>query len=911
MVSGCQHSSCPLNSTRRLSPFGFRALALGLALTIIAALHAADSAAPARKANSDLVWPAITQTAKPWTRWWWPGSAVDKANLTAQLEAIAAAGFGGVEITPIYGAKGYEDRFIDFLSPKYMEMLEYTGREAKRLGLGVDMATGTGWPFGGPWVAEADANTKAVLKNDRIVGEPTRQMVKRAAPGDAGLVLDPYSPAAITRYLGRFDAAFTTFPRELIRSQFHDSFEYYDASWTPKFEETFRKMHGYDIQKYAAELLTPNAADVKTMDLDTLARIKGDYRATLAQLHLDYLHTWVQWSHDHGWIARNQSHGAPANLLDLYANADIPETEIFGSHEFPIPGFRRDPGDFDPAPGRTAHPSIINRFASSAAHVAGHPLASSETFTWLREHFREAPSEMKPEADALFLAGINHIFFHGNAYSPADAPWPGWVFYASTQANPRNPLWRDIGDGLNAYLARCQSLLQAGKPDNDVLIYWPIDDLWHNPDGLMNQLTVHASWLPDTPCGKLMTEFAAKGLPFDLISDAQLFQIKNEQAGRGLSGPGGHFGHIIVPKTEHMPVETLHQLLVLAEGGANIIFMDQLPTDVPGFGSLAERRARLKAELSSIKFAGSTAKVGNGTVSLIPPPYSQGHFFFSLNWAGSELGTISRQMADGKIYFFANQSAKTIGEWVNLWEGIWIKPTSAILMDARSGHISEAKLRVEEYASGASGKSVYLQLQPGESIFVRTFTDRTVKASGPSYWHDAGVPIPVASGWHVTFTAGGPVLPPAFTTRELKSWTAQGGEAERFGGTARYETEFTLPDGANADDWRLDLGDVRETARVFVNGKEVDLLWSLPFRTRIGAYLKPGRNTLALEVTSTAANRIRDLDRRKVPWKNFYEINFVDITYQPFDASNWALQPCGLLGPVTLTPLQAFDPAKQ
>ena len=92
-------------------------------------------------------WPEITRENKPWTRWWWPGSGVDKASLTRQLEQFAAAGLGGVEITPIYGAKGYEDRYVDFLTPKWVELLEHTGREAQRLGLGVDMATGTGWPL--------------------------------------------------------------------------------------------------------------------------------------------------------------------------------------------------------------------------------------------------------------------------------------------------------------------------------------------------------------------------------------------------------------------------------------------------------------------------------------------------------------------------------------------------------------------------------------------------------------------------------------------------------------------------------------------------------------------------------------------------------------------------------------------
>src|SRR5690349_10281941 len=86
-------------------------------------------------AASDSPWPELTNENKPWARWWWPGSGVDPASLTAELQQISAAGLGGVEITPIYGAKGYENRYIDFLSPKWMQMLEHTGREAQRLGL--------------------------------------------------------------------------------------------------------------------------------------------------------------------------------------------------------------------------------------------------------------------------------------------------------------------------------------------------------------------------------------------------------------------------------------------------------------------------------------------------------------------------------------------------------------------------------------------------------------------------------------------------------------------------------------------------------------------------------------------------------------------------------------------------------
>ena len=100
-------------------------------------------------ALSQLQWPAITAQTRPWTRWWWMGSAVSRQDLAANMEKYKEAGLGGLELTPIYGVKGYESAFIDYLSPKWMDRLSYTLEEARRLGLGLDMSTGTGWPFGG------------------------------------------------------------------------------------------------------------------------------------------------------------------------------------------------------------------------------------------------------------------------------------------------------------------------------------------------------------------------------------------------------------------------------------------------------------------------------------------------------------------------------------------------------------------------------------------------------------------------------------------------------------------------------------------------------------------------------------------------------------------------------------------
>ena len=141
------------------------------ATALVVALFAClfNGAAPAADATTDpLAWPSLTQDSRPWSYWWWLGSAVDKENLTKELTRYRDAGWGGVHIIPIYGAKGWEAKFIAYLSPQWMEMLKHTVTEAQRLGLGVDMTTGTGWCFGGPNVSEHDACAQAVTKTFEV-----------------------------------------------------------------------------------------------------------------------------------------------------------------------------------------------------------------------------------------------------------------------------------------------------------------------------------------------------------------------------------------------------------------------------------------------------------------------------------------------------------------------------------------------------------------------------------------------------------------------------------------------------------------------------------------------------------------------------------------------------------------------
>jgi hypothetical protein len=194
---------------------------------------------------------------------------------------------------------------------------------------------------------------------------------------------------------------------------------------------------------------------------------------------------------------------------------------------------------------------------------------------------------------------------------------------------------------------------------------------------------------------------------------------------------------------------------------------------------------------------------------------------------------------------------------------------------------------------------------------VKTFTEYTPDGPAWNYVAKAGDPITIPGPWEVEFIEGGPELPESYVTGSPASWTKREGNAyKNFSGTARYSTTFQMPD-IEADDWVLDLGNVHESARVFVNGEELGALWAIPFRMNIGDALQAGENTIDIEVTNLGANRIAELDRRDVDWKIFYDINYVSIEYKPFDASEWEPMPSGLTDPVVLIPMKSIVKKQQ
>jgi hypothetical protein len=155
--------------------------------------------------------------------------------------------------------------------------------------------------------------------------------------------------------------------------------------------------------------------------------------------------------------------------------------------------------------------------------------------------------------------------------------------------------------------------------------------------------------------------------------------------------------------------------------------------------------------------------------------------------------------------------------------------------------------------------------------------------------------------WNIKFIAGGPTLPAPIQTGTLDSWTRLGGpDAQAFAGTALYSLTFDAPPGQTGP-YTINLGKVCQSARVRLNGKPLGVVIIPPYSVEAPALLPKG-NLLEVEVTNVSANRVRDLDIRHVPWKNFHSPGLLSVHYKPFDASAWPLTDSGLLGPVVLDP---------
>jgi len=782
------------------------------------------------------------------------------------------------------------------------------------MGIEVDMATGTGWPFGGPWVPLEESACKAMFVDTTFTGNAVRGLelkvpekdekysqlckvmaywrgepyditayvkdgqlnwspsdelknqiktasnktlkkalklklkemetaqwqiialycrygvmkVKRAAPGGEGLVIDHFDKNAVKNYLQYIEDAFERTNTPYPHTFFNDSYEVSEATWTPSLLTEFEKRRGYKLEDYFRQLINGDT------------KIVSDYRETLGDLLLEnFTNQWTAWAHKHGAITRNQAHGSPANLIDCYSAVDIPEIEGFGLSEFGIKGLRQDPGKTR----KNDSDFSMLKYAPSAAHICGKPYTSSETFTWLTEHFRTSLSQLKPDIDLMFCAGVNHMFFHGTCYSPKDDPWPGWKFYASIDMSPTNSIWRDAPYFMQ-YVERCQSFLQMGEPDNDFLVYLPVRDMWlKNTNKLLMQFSIHAM-------GKLAPEFIQSildidqaGFDCDYISEKYILTTTYKD-GMLQTEAGTRYKGLVIPGSGNMPENVKAHIENLKSQGAHIIYGTQS----------ADLMAAAKPE--AIK-----KECG--------------------------LKAIRRKNSTGYHYFIANLSSDDIHDRlplaIDFKDAAWFNPLN--------GEISTASIY---------GDSIDINLRSGESMILQTYNNRLAQQLQPSLSTIVVDSKTLAGPWTLSFTEESPKVGKTFNLEKAQTWESLNDSSRVTMGTGIYTTNVKLSKKDLGGKWLIDLGDVRESARVYINNNFIGCAWSVPFILDCKNTLKAGNNEIRIEVTNLPANRIADYDRRGIKWRKMEEINVVDINYKRTTYENWEPVPSGLNSEVRL-----------
>jgi hypothetical protein len=903
-------------------------------------------------------------------RWWWFGPAVNEAELEREMRLMKADGIGGFEVQPVYplalddpnhGFKNYA-----FLSDAFIQALRFASSKAQELGLRMDLTLGSGWPYGGPSVPVTQAagqlrleisqvkhgtdriplpyigageellatflaqgefahftvetakeisgvedgavRVPAGLEGPRVVlfliASRTGQTVKRPAVGAEGFVLDHYDRAALDAYLASVgDRLMQAFPSNAPRAIFCDSLEVYGSDWTPDFLQEFRKRRGYDLKPYLPAL-------VGNIGSQTSA-IRHDWGETLTELFNErFVSPLEEWAHQHNTLLRAQLYGTPPAVLSSYALIDLPEGE-----------------------GARWKGFAPTRWASSASHVYGRAVTSSETWTWLHSPaFRATPLDLKAEADVHFLEGINQLVGHGWPYSPPQAGEPGWRFYAAAALNQHNPWWLLMPD-LALYFQRVSFILRQGKPVNDVALYVPTDDAWaHFARG---QTSV--SEAVDIRFGPfLIARLLESGYDFDFVDDGAINRFAQVENG-ALALNGNRYGIVILPGVERMPSETLEKLDRFARQGGVLVATHRAPSLAPGLMS-AETETRRIRELSQKLFEGPAAPgrlVSDVGRELAPTLHALRPPDISFSPASPDIGFVHRSAGWADIYFLAN----TGNQAQRIQASFRVEGVEPEWWDPFTGEVCEANVlpRTE-----AGTTKLALDLEPyGSRILV--FSRRKAALPKPSAGPD-GIsknlppPIDLSAGWKVTFLEAtpsnevdthqsgvpSPVAPTGKSVfmEHLRSWTDD--ESTRFfSGEAVYEKTVTLPAnlGSSSADLWLDFGEgtairqtpghsegmqawfegpVREAVVVYVNGQRAGSVWHPPYAVNLTGLLRAGENKLRIVVANTAIN---EMAGTALPDYRLLNSRYGE-RFTPQDMNGLQPLPSGLLGNVRIVARQ-------
>ncbi|MEM9369034.1 MAG: glycosyl hydrolase [Planctomycetota bacterium] len=714
---------------------------------------------------------------------------------------------------------------------------------------------------------------------------------KPAPPEATGFECDKLSTRGADEhfagYIGRLSQPGGVLDNGRLQGMLIDSWECYTQTWTVAMESEFQKLRGYSLRSWL-----PALAGWVVEDHTTSERFLRDWRATISDLIVgNYYGRMAELGKQRGLeLSFETAVGdvSPGDILQYFKSADIPMCEVWKPNDPHVGGLETKPI----AP------------TTSAAHVYGKTRVACETFTSVPMNWREHPFALKNVADRTFAAGVTHLVFHTFTHNPLDRV-PGTSF-GSSIGTPflRGQTWWQHMPLFTDYLARCQHLLEQGRPVADVLWYLG-DDVDHKPR--------QDAPFPD-------------GYQFDYVNQDALLERITVQDGELTipEGTGWKVLWLAPEQCRRLTPQTLRRVKELLHAGATVI--GRAPTMNPSLGGREAAGFEFQDLVDELWGINSLEqgdrKVGQGRLLW------DGSLQQSLNKLGMKpdvRGTLSerwchRRVGDLDIYFVTGSRTQAVEatlefratgepEFWNPVDGsqtpvpvyhrtatgtaipiqlpaagstfVFFGPETAsrspITRVSRNGvtlvDSTDATRLDQSLGYPAFGIDRYGITQPwvppqrstiqfdqaGEALVAfengRYQIDRS-DGSAASEEVSGAHTISLDGEWELRFPEGWGASKQLFPTGP-KPWSEMDDRYVRhFSGTATYETKFILGERLSTERLQLDLGRVGNIASVAINESHLGTLWSAPYRIDITDHVRAGKNKLRIAVTSTWHNRL-------------------------------------------------------
>ena len=637
-----------------------------------------------------------------------------------------------------------------------------------------------------------------------------------------------------------------------------DSWEVGGQNWTEDFPAEFKRRRGYDIRPWL-----PAMAGYTVGTAGETAKFLFDVQRTVSDLMAEnYFDYFAELCHREGVLSATESYGGPFDVQRAFASADVPTGEFWL--------------------GRDTHYSP--RLAASAGHVNGRRQIAAEAFTANPKEGRwqATPHELRVSGDRGWLEGISQLVYHSYVQQPYMNVQPGFSLWQhGTQLN-RHTTWWPEGKWWAEYVHRGQFILQSGKPKADVLML--------AGDGSPNGSSYQA-------------DLVDAGYSYDGCGASDLLRLEVRDG--GVAMPGGlAYSVLSLGSDRYLTCATLRKVKSLLEAGVRV--SGKRPEGTPTLSDDAAEWKRLVDAIwgggfKNLKEAGSA--LGAVRAFGLRAPVD----------SGGALAAIRRVIEGRDFYFVMAKKGKPFRGAVSFsGKG---RPER---WDAKTGKIEPLPWLEDE----AGRVKAMVELRPDESMFV-SFRDPEAGESPRSGDIAAAgkakeeLLLDVSDNWAITMFTGKNAPDAPRQLQMLMGWQLSNDEKLKyFAGRAMYEKRVDL--GEVSGPCVLDLGDVREIANVWVDGKFLGCLWEAPYRVALPDSVLGRRVTLRVEVVNTWPNRlIGDAIARKKgadePRGEFGVPQWVlddkpDSGTGVYTWASWlkgwtpedALRPAGLLGPVSI-----------